>query len=420
MNERRVRPDDNAGAGRPAAASFWVPLTRRTFRVMWSAALVGNTASAMCELAAIWLMTSLAPSAFAVGMVKAAAALPILLLALPAGALADRLDRRRLAIVVNLGLALVATAVGLAIGADLITPWLLVVAIFVTGIGSAVLQPNDQSLVPLTVEPALLEPAVALNGTGLNLARAIGPAAAGLMVAATGFAAVFFANALSYMLVIAAFIWWQGAAVRVDGKAPIQEDFATSVHAALRFVRATPDFQRVLWRSGCFVFVASAYWTLLPLLVRRDLAGSPGLYGVLLACIGAGTLLTAFALPRLRQRLSPDAAFRLGAGVTVLVLSLFAWVTNVYAAAAVAVLAGAAWLAALTVANVAAQSLLSDAMRGRGMALYLMMFGGAMTAGSLVWALVADQVSVRLALYSASAAGLAGLALGWRRPLPGV
>jgi MFS family permease len=380
--------------------------------------MAGNTATAMRELAATWLMTSLAPSAFAVGMVKAAASLPILLLALPAGALADRLNRRHLALSVNLVLAIVAAGLGVAIIADCMTPWLLVAAIFVAGIGSAILQPTDQSLVPLTVEPALLEPAVALNGTGLNLARALGPALAGLVVAGLGMAAAFFANVLGYLVVIAAFIWWTGAGARANDKVAVQERFAMAVMAGVRFVRSTPDFQRVLWRAGCFVFVASAYWTLLPLLVRRELGGSPGLYAVLLACIGGGTVVTAFALPVLRQRLSTDAVFRLGSGATALALALFACLGNAYAVAAAAVLAGAAWLVALTVANVAAQALLADPMRGRGMAFYLMVFGGAMSAGSLCWALLADQASVRVALGVAAAAGLAGLVLGWRRPLP--
>lgn len=407
LREEKARP-----------ASFWAPFGNTTFRVVWSAVLVGNTATAMRELAATWLMTSLAPSAFAVGMVKAAAALPILLLALPAGALADRLDRRTLAVSVNVLLAIIVAGVGMAIIVDAVTPWLLVLAVFVAGIGSAILQPIDQSLVPLTVDADLLEPAIALNGMALNVARAIGPALAGLLVAGAGMAIAFFANSLGYILVMASFIWWKGASVRADDAAAAREKFPAAVVAGLRFAWTTPEFLRVLGHAGWFVLVASAYWTLLPVLVRRDLDGSAGLYGVLLAGIGGGTILTTFTLPLLRKWLAPDAAFRLGAAATVVALALFAWVDDAYAATAVAVLAGASWLVALTVANVAAQAQLNDAMRGRGMALYLMVFGGAMTIGSLFWATLADHASVRLALGLASATGLVGLVVGWRRPLP--
>ena len=408
-----------AAADRSPAAlrqdAFWAPFAKATFLVIWSATLLGNIATSMRELAAAWLMTSLSISSTDVGMVKAAAALPVLLLALPAGALADTFNRRYLNISVNSLLALITAGIGLVALSGGLTPPLLVAAIFLTGIGSAVLQPTQQSLVPLLVERAQLEQAVALNGMGLNLSRAVGPAIAGLLVAGLGTAAAFFANAFGYLIVIAAFIWWKGAAT--PALAGTHERIPGAMLAGMRFVRHAPVLRRVLARLAWFVFVASAYWTLLPVLVRRDLGGSPGLYGNLLAAIGIGSVITTLALPRLRERLSPETTFRLGLAATSAVLAVLAWAGTVYLIAFAALVAGAAWLAALTVANVAAQSHLPDWMRGRGMAIYLALFAGAMTVGSMTWGWVADHTSLRAAFAAAALAGIAGILYAWRYPL---
>ena len=409
-------PSDQRPSKDARPPSFWAPFAQPTFSVIWTVTLLGNIATAMRELAAAWLMTSLSLSAVAVGAVKAASALPMLLLALPAGALADMVNRRYLNISVNTALAVVTAGIGVATLTGSLTPTLLVAAVFITGIGSALLQPTQQSLVPLLVERTHLEQAVALNGMGLNLARAVGPAVAGVLVAGLGMAAAFFANALGYLFVIAAFVWWRGAGAPAGVGS--RESFPGAVAAGVRFVRHEPMLKRVLWRLAWFVFVASAYWTLLPLLVRRELAGSAGMYGNLLACIGIGTAITALSLPLLRARLSPENTFRLGMLATAAVLAALAGVNNTYLAALAAGVAGAAWLAALTVANVAAQALLPDWMRGRGMAIYLAIFAGAMTAGSLAWGWVADHTSVRLALAMAAVAGVAGLVFAWRRPMP--
>ena len=396
--------------------SFWAPFAQPTFRVIWSAMLLGNIATAMRELAAAWLMTTMSLSAVAVGMVKAASSLPVLLLALPAGALADMLNRRTLNLSINTLLAVVTAGIGLVAIMDGLTPTLLIAAVFVTGIGSALLQPTQQSLVPVLVDKPLLEQAIALNGMGLNLSRAVGPALAGLVVASLGIAAAFFANALGYLMVVAAFIWWKRAGVPAARGG--RERFAGAMVAGVRFVRHAPVLRRVLARLGGFVFVASAYWTLLPLLVRHELGGSPGLYGNLLAAVGIGSAMMAFSLPWLRKKFSQENTFRLALVATGLVLAALAAPTNAYAAGAAAVLAGAAWLAGLTVANVVTQAQLPDWMRGRGMAIYLMVFAGAMTVGSLAWAWVADQTSVRHALAGAALVGVALLLAIWRSPLP--
>ena len=414
-----AKPDPHTEPpSRPDTGSFWAPFSYPTFLVIWSATLAGNIATAMRELAAAWLMTSLSVSSVAVGVVKAAASMPVLLLALPAGALADMVSRRALNITINSVLALVTAAIGLAALTGTLTPALLIAAVFVAGIGSALLQPTQQSLVPLLVERAHMEQAVALNGMGLNISRAIGPAIAGATVAVLGVAAAFFANALGYLIVIAAFVWWKGAATPATTGA--RESLPGAMMAGVRFVRHAPVLKEVLLRLGGFVFVASAYWTLLPVLVRRELAGSPGLYGTLLACIGVGTVLTTFSLPWLRKKLGSERISHLGLGATAVAVAGLAAVTDPWSAGACAVLLGASWLATLTMANVAAQSQLPDWMRGRGMAIYLMVFAAAMSLGSPAWGWIADQSSVRVALLAAGGVGVLFLLLTLRRPLPEV
>ncbi len=406
-----------AGTAAPVApVSFWAPFGQPAFLVIWSATLLGNVAAAMRELAAAWLMTSLSLSSVAVGMVKAASSLPVMLLALPAGALADMINRRALNLSVNAVLAALAVAIGVATLTSSLTPGLLVAAIFLTGIGSALLQPTQQSLVPLLVPRHQMEQAVALNGMGLNLSRAVGPALAGLLVAGLGTAAAFFANALGYVVVVAAFLWWKAAGQPVTQAA--RESFPGAMAAGLRFVRHAPVLRRVLVRLAVFVFIASAYWTLLPVLVRRDLAGSPGVYGNLLAAIGIGTVITALSLPWLRRKLTQDNAYRLALGLSGAALVALAYAPNAWVAAAIAVAIGAAWLAGLTVANVSAQAHLPDWMRGRGMAIYLMVFAGAMTVGSLVWGWVADHATTRHALGAAAACAALGVVAFSRTPLP--
>lgn len=388
----------------PPAGAFWAPLGQPAFLVIWGASLLGNTAAAMRELAAAWLMTSLSPSALAIGMVKAAAALPVLLLALPGGALADRFDRRRMSIAIHALLALLTCGVGVLVARDAMSPALLVGAVFATGMASALLQPTQQSLLPLLVPRHQLESAIALNGMGLNLSRAVGPALAGLLVAGCGMAAAFHANAAGYLLVIAAFAWWKAPAVRAP--AADREPMRSAMLAGLRFVRATPAFRRVLMRLGVFVGIASAYWTLLPGLIRHALAGTPGDYGNLLAAIGAGTVVMAVNLPWLRGRWSAEGTFQVALGATAAALAALAIVPDIQCAIPAALLAGAAWLAGLTVVNATAQALLPDAMRGRGMALYLMAFAGAMSLGGLFWGWLADALTLRCALGAAAAAGV--------------
>jgi predicted MFS family arabinose efflux permease len=408
-------PPTEAAPARPAE-SAWAPLRERAFLVVWLATLVSNIGTWMRDVGAGWLMTSLTDSAIQVALVQVATTLPIFLLSLPAGALADILDRRRVLLAVNLLLAVLAAALGVLALLDRMTPLLLIGLLFVGGCATALLQPMQQSLTPLLVPRAQLRPAVALNSLGVNIARAIGPALAGALIVLVGAWAAFFVDAASYLATLLAFWWWKGASARAAQGAP--EHLAPAMRAGLRYAWHAPDLKVVLLRAASFFLFASAYWALLPVLARRVLGGDAGYYGLLLACVGAGAVLGALVLPRLRQRLGAEGVLRAGIVLSIVVLVLLAAVQHRTVAAAAMTVAGLAWIAVLTTANVAAQTALPNWVRGRGLALYLTVFYGAMTAGSFLWGAMADALGVPAALLGAAGLGVVALLIGWLRPLP--
>ncbi|KPF69998.1 MFS transporter [beta proteobacterium AAP99] len=399
-----------------AASSAWSPFGHRVFAVMWTAMLLGNIGTWMRDVGAGWLMTTLSPSATMVALVQVAGTLPIFLLSLPAGALADLVDRRRLLIGVNVLLAAVAVVLGVLTQLKLMTPTLLVLCLLVGGIGTALMTPVLQSLTPLQVPKSELRNAIALNSMGFNVARAIGPALGGLIIAAVSIHAAFYIDAISYVVVIAALLWWKAASTPASTEAP--EAFGSALRTGLRFALNAPELKRTLLRAASFFVFASSYWALLPIIARKELGGGASYYGILLACIGAGAVLGALLLPKLRARISAEATLRLGTVLTIAVLVLLATVRDQIVAAVALGLAGMAWIAVLTTANTAAQTVLPNWVRGRGLAVYLTVFYGAMTAGSLIWGQVADHVSVQVALLAAAGVGLLALAIAFARPMP--
>jgi MFS family permease len=384
--------------------------------VMWVAAVVSYIGTWMRDVGAGWLMTTLSASATAVALVQVATTLPIFLLALPAGALADIVDRRRLLVVIMMLMGGVSSALAAATHWGVMTPGLLIAGLTVAGVGTAMTMPVLQSLTPEMVQRPLLRQAIALNSMGTNVSRAIGPALGGLVVASVGAAWTFVAGTVSYLVLVAALWWWKGASVK--SSAGVSESLGSAMRIGLRFALNAPDLQRVLLRAGAFFVFASAYWALLPLVARHQLQGGATLYGVLLASIGAGAVIGALSLPALRHRISGEAVVRAGIAVTMVVLVVLALAKSVTLAVPALGLAGVAWVSVLTTANVAAQTQLPNWVRGRGLAVYLTMFFGAMTFGSLVWGGLADATSVPTALLAAAGLGGVALLLSFWKPLP--
>lgn len=389
-------------------ASPWAPLRNRVFRMMWIASLASNIGTWMHEVGAGWLMTSLAPDPLMVALVQAAATAPVFLLALPAGALADIVDRRRYLIVSQVWMLVMATLLGAFTLAGVTDPALLLLFTFALGIGRAMMMPAWGAVVPELVPRSELASAIALNSMGMNTARSIGPALAGLIVASAGPGAVFMLNALSFLAVIAALKTWQRAPQPSELPA---ERLAGAVRAGLRYARHSPELRAVLARGAAFFLFASAAWALLPLIVRQELQAGPRTYGLFLACMGIGAVGGALLLPRLHARVSRD---RLVAGATALyalAMLALAHSGNVVAAGAAMLLIGVAWISVVSSLMTAAQTALPRWVRARGLALFWVVFTGGMAAGSTLWGQVASLTDIPGALTAAAVGALAGIAL---------
>lgn len=374
-----------------AEAGPFSPLKQPVFAVLWAATVLGNTGSFMRDVASSWLVTDLSASPAAIALVQAAGTLPIFLLAIPAGVLSDILDRRTFLIAVQILLASVSVSLMALSYLGLLTVSSIVALTFVGGIGAALMGPTWQAIVPELVPRSDVKNAVALNSLGINIARSIGPAAGGLLLAAFGAAVTYGADVVSYVFVIAALIWWPRTKGADDA---LSERFAGAFRAGLRYTRASKELHVVLLRTAVFFACASAVWALLPLVGRNLLAGDARFYGIMLGCVGAGAIGGALVLPNLRKRLDADQMLLGVASVTALVMAALALSPPKPLALAALLLLGSAWIVALTTLNGAAQSILPNWVRGRALAVYLTVFNGAMTAGSLCWGLVAQELGV--------------------------
>ncbi|MDO5056947.1 MAG: MFS transporter [Lautropia sp.] len=415
MSERDQASGAGATAPPPPPVSNFAPLRQRLFAVLWLATLVGNTGSFLRDVASSWLITDLSSSPAAVALAQAAASLPVFLLAIPAGVMADILDRRRFLIGIQLLLAGVSLCLMLLSMAGAHSVATLVGLTFVGGIGAALMGPTWQAIVPELVDRQHLRSAVALNSLGINIARAVGPALGGLALASLGAAFTYGMDVLSYAFVIAALLWWKRPAAEADALA---ERFPGAFRAGLRYARASRELHVVLFRAFLFFAMASSVWALLPLVARQVLNGGPGFYGVLLGAVGAGAIVGAVLLPRLRNRLGNDGLMLAAALSSAVVMVFLASAPPQWAAVAALLLLGAAWITALTTLNSVAQGILPNWVRGRSLAVYLTVFNGAMALGSLGWGAVAQGIGVPMTLVCAAVAlSLVGL-LAHRIKLP--
>ncbi len=391
----------------PAASVF----SHRVFTVLWLATVLSNIGTWMHDVGAGWLMTSLAPSPLWVALVQTATSLPVFLLSLPAGALADIADRRRLLIGVQAALALVAGGLGLLVFLEQVSPAMLLLFTFAMGVGTALGAPAWQAIVPSLVPREALQQAVATNSVGVNLSRAIGPALAGFIITALGLAMPFLINALSFLAVVGVLLWWRPP--RTERRLPA-EDLLGAMRTGLRYAWHNAPLRATLVRAAGFFLFASAYWALLPLIARQVLAGGAPLYGILLGCVGAGAVLGAFTLPRLRARLGPDNVVALGTAGTVAALLALAGLPLRPVAALACLLAGASWIAVLTSLNVSMQVALPDWVRARGLSIFVMVFFGSMSVGSITWGQTATLLGLPAALALAAAGALVAIPLTWR------
>lgn len=369
----------------------------------------------MHDVGAGWLMTTLAPSPAIVALVQTATTAPVFLLALFAGALADRVDRRRLLLVVNLALSVVVGVMAVLSALGVMTPLLLLVFTFAIGTGMALMAPAWQAIVPSLVPREDLQPAIALNSMGINIARAIGPALAGFLISTVALSAPFVVNAVSHVVILVALLLWKPEAGPAKTLPP--EPLLGAMATGLRHARHNLPLKATLIRSFGFFIFASAYWALLPLVARGLDDGGAGIYGVLLAAIGGGAVAGALVLPTIRQRTRANTLVAGGTLITAAAMTLFGIASNAAIALPAAILGGIGWITVLTSLNVSAQSALPNWVRARGLAILLMVFFGCMAAGSAIWGQVATLFSVQTALFFAALGAAFAIPLTWRAKL---
>lgn len=380
----------------------WAPLRRPVFRSLWIAALVSSIGTWMQSMGAGWLMTELTHSASQVALVQAAQSLPMFLLALPAGALADIIDRRRQLIAAQVWMLVFAGLLTATTYAGLTTPAWLLLSTFLIGCGAAAMVPAWSASIQELVPRPELQSAVALNGMSINVSRAVGPALAGLIVVWSGTAAVFLLNTLSFLAVILALRAWRRLPTPSDMPA---ERLLGALRTGYRYARHAPLLQRVLLRALAFFPFASAVWALLPLIASRELGGDARLYGALLGCIGAGAVAAALLLPRVTRRISRDRLVALGTLVYAGAVASVGVLANAWAAALAMLVIGGCWMAVLSSMQVAVQTALPPWVRGRGLALYWVVLMGSMAAGSVGWGHLAEWIGIREALAASATAG---------------
>lgn len=356
----------------------------------------------MQNVGAGWLMTQLSDSPLMVSLVQAASAIPVFVAVLPAGALADMVDRRRLLLFTQSWMIVAALALGVLTLFHAVGPWPLLAFTFLLGIGAVMNDPAWQAITPDVVSPAQHGSAVALNSAGFNVARAVGPALGGIVVASAGAGWSFLLNAASFFGVVYFLYNWKCAPRQPLATNGIIE----AIREGFRYVRGAPQVTSVLIRAAAFSFGAASLLALLPVVCQPH--GAQG-YGFLLTCFGLGALAGAALLPRLKLQYSVDGlvagATLLYAGMTFLAgqVHLFNWLCLVLFTA------GAAWIGILACFNVVAQTMCPSWMRARALSMYLLVLQGGMAVGSAIWGELAARQGVPAALAWSALAMVVGL-----------
>ena len=395
------------GCHDPASLSAWAPLSSPVFRMLWGTWMAANICMWMNDVAAAWLMTSLTTSPIWVALVQSASTLPVFLLGLPSGALADILDRRRYFIITQFWVAAVALVLCLTIVMGAMTAPLLLALTFANGVGLAMRWPVFSAIVPELVPRAQLPAALALNGIAMNASRIIGPLVAGALIAGAGSEYVFILNAVLSLVSGFVIMRWR----REHVPSPLgRERLISAMRVGVQFVRQSARLRAVLLRVALFFFHSTALLALLPLVARGLQGGGAGTFTLLLASMGSGAIfVVAFLLPRLRRTLSRDAMVLGGMGLQSTATAIIAFAPNAYVAAPAMFLAGAAWITTANTLSVSAQLALPDWVRARGMSIFQMAIMGASALGAAVWGQIATVTSVPTSMLIAASTAIVAM-----------
>lgn len=393
--EPRPHPDTTVetppSLGSPIRRSaFWEPLRLPLFRLFWLASLASNLGTWIHEVGAGWLMTTLEGSPEMVAAVRTSMSLPIVLLAIPAGVLADRFDKRRLLMMTQMLLFAVTGTLALLTWSGHITAWGLLGLTFVMGLGMVVHVPTWQSAIPELVPRGQISRAVGLGSISFNLARTLGPAIGGVLIAIVGIWSTFAINACTFAGVVIVLMLWKRQTIESSRG----RSFVSSMRQGVRFVALHRVMRNVMIGVALFVLPGSSLWSLLPLFAKTQLGwGSRG-FGIMVAAVGAGAVIGAGVLPRMRHRFGSDRLVAAAMAVFATGLLTMSFSPNWRILMPAVLIMGAGWMATLTTLNATAQITLPPRLRARGMGCYLTMMAGSMAIGSLLWGQTAGQIGL--------------------------
>ena len=398
----------------PAPPSALAPFRYPAFRAIWIANLASNMGSMIQSVAAAWLMTEITNSHVLIALVQASATIPILLLAVFAGAIADNFDRRRVMLAAQTGMLIVSALLTLTTYLDAITPLSLLFFTLAVGCGTALNGPAWQASVRLQVGPRDLPQAIALNTIAYNLARSVGPALGGLLISIVGTAAAFGLNAISYIVLIVVLLRWHPETTQRR-----RTSMLTAIAAGIRFCAQSDPVRRVLIRGFAFGFGAAGFQALLPSLVRDRLHGTEVIYGLCLAAFGAGSIFGALLVSPARHRWGSDRVVTAASLIFAAAMLPVALTTSLQWVIVAAFVAGGAWVSTLTTLNVAMQLRSPEEILGRCLSIYQAVTFGAMALGAYTLGLIADLASLPAAiLISAGWLILSALVLRFVAPMP--
>jgi len=394
--------------------TLWRPLRTPLFRNLLIADVTSDIGTFMQTVGAAWLMVSLGAGPMYVALTQTASALPFFIFALPAGAIGDIVDRRRLILYTEFWMVGVAAVLAVATIMGLMSPWLLLVLTFALSAGDAFETPTWRAVLPEMVKKEDLAAASALNGIEFNFARAVGPALAGVIIAIAGVGAAFALNVVSFAGVIVLVARWKRPVRR---RTTPPETLAGATVAALRYVRFSPPIRVLILRSGLTMFFASALLALMPS-VARSISDSPTGYGILLGCFGAGAVLGALTMQPARARWSEDRVASGGVAILGVTTAIAGFLHAMLPLAATMLVAGAAWIVFISVMSALVQSLAPDWVRARVLSIFMLVFQGGLAAGSALSGALAARAGIQQALLWAGLGIVATTALGLVARLP--
>lgn len=397
-----------AGAVPERPRSPWSPLSNTVFRWLWIASVASNIGTWLQNVGASWLMATISSKASEVAFVQAATSLPMFLLSLPSGALADVLDRRKVLLFTQIWMTVAAAALGIVTVTGAATPGNLLFFTFALGLGAAMNGPAWQAITPELVPREELPAAVTLASVGFNIARAAGPAIGGLIVAASGPGVTFLLNAVSFLGVLVVLYRWKRP--EEETMLPAERIWG-AMQTGVRYVLHAPEVMTAILRGTAFVLCGSSLWALLPIIAKRELSGGPAGYGLLLGALGIGAVSGAMVLPRLNRNNSTDLVVAIATIVFAAATLTLAYVRNFPLLLLAMLFAGAAWLALLSSLNVAVQTLVPSWVRARALSVYMLIFYGGLTGGSALWGALGDRYSVSTSLTISAVGMVVGLGL---------